>query len=54
MRYSYIETEAADRKRFSKGEIKMNLVLGGHIFNLNPFQKTVLGNVFMSSKNKCD
>ena len=54
MRYSYIETEAADRKHFSKGEIKMNLVLGGHIFHLNPFQITVLGNVFMSSKNKCD
>ena len=54
MSYSYIETEAADRKRTSKGEITLKLVLGGHIFYLNPFEKTLLGNVFMISKNKCD
>ena len=54
MSYLYIETEAADRNCFSKGEIKLKLVLEGHIFDLNPFQKTLLGNVLMTSKNKCD
>lgn len=54
MSYLHIETEAADRKRFSKGEIKLKLVLEGHIFDLNPFQKTLLGNVLMTSKNICD
>ena len=54
MSYSYIETEAADRKPFSKREIKLKLVLEGHIFDLNPFQKTSLRNVLMTSKNQCD
>ena len=54
MSYSHIETEAAGSKRFSKEEIKLKLVLGGQIFDLNPFQKTILGNVFMIFKNKCD
>ena len=38
--------EAEDRKRFSKGEIKLKVVMAGHIFDLNLFQKTLLGNVF--------
>ena len=49
--YSYIETEAVDRKSFSKGEIKLKLVMAGHIFDLNIFRKTILGNVFMILKN---
>ena len=51
MSYSYIETKTADRKRFSKGEIKLKLVLRRHIFDLNPFRKTLLGNAFLISKN---
>lgn len=54
MSYSYIETKTADRKRFSKGEIKLKLVLRRHIFDLNPFRKTLLGNAFLISKNICD
>ena len=44
--YSYIEIEAVDRKRFIKGEIKLKVVMAGHIFDLNLFQKTLLGNIF--------
>ena len=50
--YSYIEIEAEDRKRFSKGEIKLKVVMAGHIFDLNLFQKTLLGNVFTEAATR--
>ena len=50
--YSYIEIEAVDWKRFSKGEIKLKVVMAGHIFDLNLSQKTLLGNIFTKAATK--
>ena len=50
--YSYIEMEAEDQKHFSKGEIKLKLVMTGHIFDLSLFQKTFLGNVFTEAATR--
>ena len=44
--------EAVDRKRFSKGEIKLKVVMAGYIFVLNLFQKTLLGNVFAKAATR--
>ena len=44
--------EAVDRKRFSKGGIKLKVVMAGHFFDLNLFQKTLLGNVFTEAATR--
>ena len=40
--YSHTETEDVDIKRISKGEIKTQVCIAGHMFDFNPLQEPFL------------